>query len=63
MKPKQAATFVGIRNEREFYSDHYLAEILSKDLRGTLGKWRKKAEREGGPASTPDARLRGLAGR
>ena len=60
--PSQAvAAFVGIRNEREFYSDHYLAEILSRDLRGTLRQWRAKAEEDGESARTPDARLRALA--
>ena len=59
--PAQAAAFVGIRNEREFYSDHYLAEILSRDLRGTLRRWRAKAEADGESARTPNARLRALA--
>ena len=59
--PAQAAAFVGIRNEREFYSDHYLAEILSRDLRGTLRRWRAKAEADGESARTPDAKLRALA--
>ena len=59
--PAQAAAFVGIRNEREFYSDHYLAEILSRDLRGTLRRWRAKAEADGESARTPDATLRALA--
>ena len=27
-----ATTLVGVHNEREFYSDHYLSEILSSDL-------------------------------
>ena len=59
--PTQAAAFIGIRNEREFYSDHYLAEILSRDLRGTLRRWRAKAEADGESARTPDATLRALA--
>jgi len=35
--------WVGITNENEFYSQHYLAEIFSGDVRGVLEVW---AERE-----------------
>ena len=56
-----ATTLVGIHNEREFYSDHYLAEILSIDLARIVSGWRQprgyKAENE----PPPDARLRALA--
>lgn len=30
---------IGIINENEFYSDHYLAEIFSGDIRGVLESW------------------------
>ena len=60
--PSQSTTsLVGIHNEREFYSDHYLAEILAKDLRSTVEKWRKDEERSGASVPPPDARLRALA--
>ena len=62
MPPDQASTFVGIHNEREFYSDHYLAEILSRDLKGTLGRWRSEAKAVGEVAGTPDEKLRSLSG-
>ena len=52
--------FVGIRNEQEFYSDHYLAEIFDQDLKKTAGQWRKDAEEREEPGQTPDAALRGL---
>ena len=55
-----AGAFVGIRNEQEFYSDHYLAEIFDQDLKKTAGQWRKDAEEREQPGQTPDAALRGL---
>ena len=60
-RPNQkSSTFVGIHNEREFYSDHYLAEILSRDLKGVLGRWRVEAERGQNGSRTPHQRLRAL---
>lgn len=61
MAAERGPTFIGIHNEREFYSDHYLAEILARDIQGTLGQWRKAAESDS-EARTPDASLRSLAG-
>ena len=61
MAAERGPTFIGIHNEREFYSDHYLAEILARDIQGTLGQWRKAAEGDS-EARTPDASLRSLAG-
>ena len=55
-----AGAFVGIQNEQEFYSDHYLAEIFDQDLKKTTGQWRKDAEERDEPGRTPDAALRGL---
>ena len=52
--------FVGIQNEHEFYSDHYLAEIFDQDLKRTTGRWRQEAEDREEPGKTPDAALRGL---
>ena len=52
--------FVGIRNEHEFYSDHYLAEIFDQDLKRTTARWRQEAEDREEPGRTPDAALRGL---
>ena len=52
--------FVGIRNEQEFYSDHYLAEIFDQDLKRTTGRWRQEAEEREEPGRTPDVALRGL---
>ena len=52
--------FIGIQNEQEFYSDHYLAEIFDQDLKKTAAQWRKDAEEREEPGRTPDADLRGL---
>src|SRR5881296_3777834 len=32
-------TFVGIANENEFYSHHYLAEVFKGDIRERLEQW------------------------
>ena len=56
---KPAAAFVGIHNENEFYSHHYLAEIFSRDIGETIEGWRKGAADEDKP---PYERLRALAG-
>ena len=34
--------WTGITNENEFYSQHYLAEIFSGDVRGVLDTWAVK---------------------
>ena len=57
---ESGGAFVGIRNEQEFYSDHYLAEIFDQDLKKTVAQWRKDAEERDVPSLTPDAALRGL---
>ena len=59
-----AATFAGIHNENEFYSQRYLSEIFTGDIRGTIARWRDGAEAAGGPsagARTPNEALRALA--
>ncbi|MDE0105182.1 MAG: hypothetical protein OXN89_22630 [Bryobacterales bacterium] len=61
MAKATSATFVGIHNEREFYSDHYLAEILTKDLRATVKKWRDEVAASDDDAKRPDERLKSLA--
>ena len=56
---KPAAAFVGIHNENEFYSHHYLSEIFSRDIGETIEAWRTDAADEDKP---PYERLRALAG-
>ncbi len=41
-----AATFLGINNENEFYSAHYLSEVFKGDIKETLDTWNKRAEEE-----------------
>ena len=58
MPPPTPAAFTGIHNENEFYSHHYLSEILTRDLAETTAAWRKNAA--DGDRPPPDA-LRALA--
>ena len=53
-----ASDLTGIGNHHEFYTDHYLAEILEGDLRGLQEKW-KTAEEEKG-IRPPDKELSSL---
>ncbi len=39
-----AATFIGITNENEFYSHHYLSEVFQGDIKETLERWKVLAE-------------------
>ncbi len=36
---EQAATWIGIENENEFYSHHYLAELFSGDIKSLITEW------------------------
>ena len=64
-----AASFLGINNENEFYSAHYLSEVFKGDINDTLNQWkaREDADREDDTLSkeqrytTPHHRLRNLA--
>lgn len=46
----------GLTNANEFYSQHYLDEILEKDLKPLFDKWKEQG------AQSPVARLRAAAG-
>lgn len=39
-----AATFLGINNENEFYSAHYLAEVFKGDISEALSTWKEQEE-------------------
>jgi type I restriction-modification system DNA methylase subunit len=39
-----AATFLGINNENEFYSAHYLAEVFKGDIKTVLEDWKQQEE-------------------
>ena len=57
-RPETAPAFVGIHNENEFYSHHYLSEIFTRDIRATTDAWRKDAANGDKP---PYDQLRALA--
>ncbi len=57
-----AAGHVGLHNEREFYSDHYLAELLGSDLRPVVARWRAAAAAGEERSDAPDVQLGALAG-
>ena len=64
MPANAAATFPGIHNENEFYSQHYLAEIFAKDIGETVARWSAEAKAARGAtadARTPYDALGGLA--
>jgi len=52
---------VGIVNENEFYTSHYLSEIFEGDIRERIDAWNAKAE-EDERYTPPHRALRGLAG-
>lgn len=55
-----AATFLGISNENEFYSAHYLSEVFNGDIKDVLTDW-KSREDEDEFFTAPYNRLKSLA--
>ena len=55
------ATYVGIQNENEFYSHHYLAELLAGDIQATTAHWRETATESERGGQPPEQALRALA--
>ena len=39
-----AATFIGLTNENEFFSAHYLAEVFQGDFADTIKDWEAREE-------------------
>ncbi|NVK41175.1 MAG: hypothetical protein HWE39_08015 [Oceanospirillaceae bacterium] len=57
------ATFIGLSNENEFFSAHYLAEVFQGDFADTVKEWDARedaAKEEGGEYTTPFRALRNL---
>ena len=55
----QAATaLLGIRNEQEFYSDHYLELIFRNDIKAVQARWKQQAAGE--PSATEGSDKLGL---
>lgn len=46
-------TFVGISNENEFYSHHYLAEVFKDDISGQLKQWQQEEEGDSARKAPP----------
>lgn len=55
-----AATFLGINNENEFYSAHYLAEVFKGDISDVLNGWKQKEESDDN-YQAPYNRLKAIA--
>ena len=53
-------SFIGIQNENEFYSHHYLAEIFVSDIRDATARWRTVPDEQPDGARAPDQALRAL---
>ena len=50
---------VGIINENEFYTNHYLSEIFENDIKGQITSWQER-ENESETYATPFKKLRGI---
>lgn len=55
-----AATFLGINNENEFYSAHYLAEVFKGDISEALKAWKEQEESDE-QYQAPYSRLKSIA--
>ncbi|MFV5385651.1 Eco57I restriction-modification methylase domain-containing protein [Acinetobacter junii] len=61
-----AATYLGIQNENEFYSAHYLSEVFDGDIRDLIQQWQAKEQQDRETQQTvifepPYQRLKNLA--
>lgn len=48
-----AATFLGIHNENEFYSAHYLAEVFEGDIKDLIQSWQQRDQEDKDAERTP----------
>jgi len=51
---------IGIINENEFYTNHYLNEIFEGDIKEQIAAWQTKETESEGGYTTPFKRLRGI---
>lgn len=60
-----AANYIGLSNENEFYSHHYLSEVFTGDIRQTLERWAESEalskEQDDTPVRAPYNRLKSLS--
>ncbi|TGD72204.1 hypothetical protein E4634_16185 [Mangrovimicrobium sediminis] len=54
-----AATFIGLSNENEFFSPHYLAEVFQGDFADTIAEWESR-EAQAEAYTSPHRALRNL---
>ena len=55
-----AATFLGVSNENEFYSAHYLSEVFNGAIKDLLTGWQTR-EKENDDYKAPYNQLKALA--
>ncbi len=50
-----AATYIGINNENEFYTHHYLSQVFEGDIKQVLAAWNEaeKSSKEQSKTSNP----------
>lgn len=53
-------SYVGISNENEFYSQHYLSEIFKGDIKAILEAWQTAETESEGETKAPFTRLKAL---
>ena len=53
-------SYVGINNENEFYSQHYLSEIFKGDIKSILDAWQTAETESEGEQKAPFNRLKAL---
>lgn len=53
---------LGIANENDFYSDHYLSEIFSGDIKDVLQAWQARESQEREAARDQDENSRSYRG-
>ena len=59
-----AATYIGINNENEFYSHHYLSQVFEGDIKQVLADWLEEESRskeQGATIQTPFNQLRNIS--
>jgi len=62
---ESAANYIGLSNENEFYSHHYLSEVFTGDIRQTLERWAESEtlskEQDDTPVKAPYNGLKSLS--
>lgn len=56
-----STSYIGIQNENEFYSHHYLSEVFAGDIKETTSRWRESQTDDSEKQDSPDQSLRKLS--